>query len=493
MVHAHGAEARLRHAGQWLVEQAGDAGLGVGAVVLAPSRGAANALLRALTSDRGGLLAIERWTLVQLAAELAVHDLAKDGVAPVSGLGTEALAARAVAQCLADDQLRYFTPVARLPGFARALTRTLSQLRGNQVTTESLLAGSDAARDLGQLLRAYETSLDRWSLIDAPGLLRRAHRSLRDRDTPDPRLGRPLLVLDVVPAYRSEQALLDALIRQAPRSLVTFPTPDAAARRAFEDVLVGDVVDLDSDDHARPTPNRLARLRTGIFAPESAVDLQDTDDSQDPDDPQTTARDNSLDFFGAPGESRECVEITRRIRGAADDGMPFDDVAILLRDPSSYLPLVEDALQRAEIPAYFTRGTARPHPAGRAFLALLACADERLSAARFAEYLSLGEVPALDEDGAPAEPESVPWVAAEGDQLVFASLFQPPPDPEPSATDPGAERDADSARGATANLDASHAGTLRAPKRWERLLVDAAVVGGRDRWARRLSGLEAEL
>ncbi len=28
--------------------------------------------------------------------------------------------------------------------------------------------------------------------------------------------------------------------------------------------------------------------------------------------------------------------------------------------------------------------------------------------------------------------------------------------------------------------------------RWERLLVDAAVIGGRDRWDRRLRGLEAE-
>ena len=39
----------------------------------------------------------------------------------------------------------------------------------------------------------------------------------------------------------------------------------------------------------------------------------------------------------------------------------------------------------------------------------------------------------------------------------------------------------------------SIAGTLRTPLYWERLLVDAAVIGGRDRWARRLDGLEHEL
>src|SRR6185437_14259941 len=36
-------------------------------------------------------------------------------------------------------------------------------------------------------------------------------------------------------------------------------------------------------------------------------------------------------------------------------------------------------------------------------------------------------------------------------------------------------------------------GALRAPWRWERLLVDAAVIGNRERWERRLRGLGAEL
>jgi len=36
-------------------------------------------------------------------------------------------------------------------------------------------------------------------------------------------------------------------------------------------------------------------------------------------------------------------------------------------------------------------------------------------------------------------------------------------------------------------------GTIRAPRQWERLLVDAAVIGGHDRWVRRLEGLRKEL
>ena len=74
-------------------------------------------------------------------------------------------------------------------------------------------------------------------------------------------------------------------------------------------------------------------------------------------------------------------------------------MAIALRAPQHYAGLLEHALERAGVPAYFERGTRRPHPAGRAFLALLACALDNLSARRFAEYLSLGQVPYAGANG----------------------------------------------------------------------------------------------
>src|SRR5690606_24456297 len=98
----------------------------------------------------------------------------------------------------------------------------------------------------------------------------------------------------------------------------------------------------------------------------------------------------------APGEGRECVEIARRILAEVRDGIRFDEIAVLLRAPQRYVGLLEHAFRRAGIEAYFDRGTERPHPAGRAFLAILACKCEKLSARRFAEYLSLAQVPQLD-------------------------------------------------------------------------------------------------
>src|SRR5256714_1549754 len=151
-------------------------------------------------------------------------------------------------------------------------------------------------------------------------------------------------------------------------------------------------------------------------------------------------------LLSAPGESRECVEIARLVRREAERGIPFDRMAVMLRAPGQYRPLLEEAFARAGIPAHFASGTQQPNPAGRAFLALLACAADGLSARRFAEYLSLGEVPQA-VSGAPPEDLDAPVVA----------------------------------------------GALRAPWRWEQLLIDAAVIGGRERWKRRLDGLEAQL
>ncbi len=81
-------------------------------------------------------------------------------------------------------------------------------------------------------------------------------------------------------------------------------------------------------------------------------------------------------LFSAPGEGREAVEIIRRVLDEAARGVPFDEMAVFLRAPQHYLGLLEHACARGQVPVYFDRGTRRPDPAGRAFVALLSCADD---------------------------------------------------------------------------------------------------------------------
>ena len=183
----------------------------------------------------------------------------------------------------------------------------------------------------------------------------------------------------------------------------------------------------------------------------------------------------------------------------AEAGVPFDQMAVFLRTPQHYLGLLEYGCVRAGVPAYLDRGIRRPDPAGRAFIALLSCAVEGLSARRFDEYLSLGQVPRVSRKASP-EPRATgpePRVTSHGPVVPHDELFaftgeqeDDPESPEDIAAEQELVLDSDD--------EAVIAGTLRAPWKWEELVVESAVVGGRTRvdggtrWRRRLDGLAAD-
>lgn len=424
--------------------------------MLAPGRGAADEMVRSVCARGTPVWGVHRLTPMALAAELAAGRLARTGCAPISGLAREALAAHAARRTRQAAELEAFAPVAAFPGFARALARTLETIRNHGVDPDRLARAGASGRDLARLAAAYRAELERWSLADAAGILHHA-RAMIDSGVRHPLLDRALLLLDVSASHRRLHEFLAALVLRAPAVMASAPSSDPTALRALESMLGQAATQLDATPVAG---SRLERLRRYLFAT-----------ARDHATPATDAQDLSLGFFSAPGEGRECVEIARRVRDLAAAGTPFDRIAVALRDARRYLPRVEEAFARARIPVYVTRGLRRPHPAGRAFLALLACAAEDLSASRFAEYLSLGEAPASGPASASAA-AAMPWVATGG-----------------LADQADADQDRDERAGAVDHR-ASRAEALRT-RGWERLLNDAAVVGGRARWTRRLDALAA--
>jgi ATP-dependent helicase/nuclease subunit B len=415
-------------------------------LILAPTRTAAHEL--AITAFQSGCQGIHAFTLIQLAAHLAVQPMGRRALAPISRLGIEAIATRIVNAAHRSRKLRYFSPVAQTPGFPRALARTIAELRLQNVPTRELLSIGPPGQDLAHLMQLYEQELEQRSLADLPMLLAIAAEEAAanaNRFT-----GLPILIVDLTMESDSHEKFLAALIEKSSDVLATAISGDEQSVAA---VLKLAPEDLDRE----PAITTLDRVRAWLF-------------SQDQ--PPAAPADPEL-LFSAPGESLECVEIARRIRTLAAQGTPFDRIAILLRNVEQYQPLLEEALRRAAIPGYFSRGAARPDPAGRAFLALLACASDGCSASRFAEYLSLGQLPPVDQDGAPIKP--IPqWVPP--DDEILANFSSAPPAPE-----------------TTPLQNSTDETTLAVPIGWEKLLVDAAVIGGHHRWARRLRGLRAEL
>ncbi len=459
---------------------------GTEAILVGASRGAADDLARAIARRAGATFGLTRFSLTELAARVA----AIGGGRRMAGseAASEAMAARAVHEAGEAHELAYFAPVAKMPGFPRALARTLHELRLAAVSVERLAAAGVAGRnggaaalgDLARLLDRVEAELARAGVNDRAALFQLATTVWRT--APVRWAGLPLVLLDVTIDSTSERAFVTALVDRAPAALATVPDGDARASDSLRQL--GGAMDVQPDLAGEDTD--LAHLRRYVFTSER---------------PPRRAPAGDVRLFSAPGEGREAVEIVRRVLDEAAKGVPFDDMAVLLRAPQQYLGLLEHACARGDVPVYFDRGTRRPDPAGRAFVALLSCAVEGLSAKRFDEYLSLGQVPRFDSrasSAAHSTPEGDPHMVERLNSLtvlprdeVFANLqgMDTVDDSESAARDvPTTDSDE----------DAIVAGTLRSPWKWEELIVESAVVGGRTRadgkarWRRRLDGLAAD-
>jgi ATP-dependent helicase/DNAse subunit B len=345
---------RLFEAREWLVDRSREREV----VVIAPTQRAADDFARAACPAAGGLLGVHRATLGHLAADLSARPLAKERAARLSPLGTEAVATRSVHAVRTARSLRYFGPVAETPGFGRAVARTIAELREARVRPEELRAGHAASEDLANLLEAYEAELARLRLADRTKVLAtaietaaaRAHRLV----------GLPILFLDLIPRSTIEAELIGALARASSEVLATAPCEEQEDLQRLEGALG---VTAERMIPVEPS-GTIDRVRRYVFA--ASVPSGEPDDT--------------FELFSAPGEAREAVEIARRIKRLAEQGVAFDRIAILLRTAESYQLLIADALRRAQIPGFFTHGTKRPDPAGRALLLLLACAAEGLTA-----------------------------------------------------------------------------------------------------------------
>jgi hypothetical protein len=473
--------ARVQHGELWLV---------------GASRGAVDDLSRSVARECGATIGLHRFSVTQLAARLAAPVLADARLAPATYLGSEAVAARATFEAQRDGSLNYFGPVASTPGFPRALARTLQELRLAHVPSSALSLLPLGGSDLAVLLERFEQQFAEASATDRATLFSAATRVLRARPSPTSSeqsrdASVPLLLLDVPFDSPVEFDFLSALIASSPDVLITVPFGDIQALQRLESLgITADVLDPTSIP-ATGSGSDLAALRRYLFARTQ---------------PPLREPAGDVRFFSAPGEGRESVEVARRILEEARSGVPFDEIAVFVRSPERYAGLLEHAFKRAGIPAWFDRGTVRPHPAGRAFLAVLACAGEKLSARRFAEYLSLAQVPQADapritEFIVPDDEILGPVVDAARSQSVGlaseldfeltsheAGIPNPPPAPQSGYGAAGESR-VPTAADDHAVVD----GSLRAPWKWETLIVESAVIGGDPaRWHRRLDGLAQE-
>jgi len=315
-------------------------------LVIASVRTAAEEVARIVCTE--SLVGVRACALRDLVTELSAAGMNRRELAPVGRFVREALAARVAAGALDRGELTYLAPVAGFPGFPSALADTFEELRLNPARLDRLWDSGASGPDLARLLDAYSRELSARGLADHADRVRLAREAATVGGAAIREMA--IVALDVTPRTQLERELFGLILRtaRAQLDLRLEPVPVAPA-------------------------SSLGSLQRYLFSGDPVPPRED---------------DGSLAIFSTSGEALECVEIARHISAAAGRGVPFDEMAILLRSPERYQAPVTEGLRRASIPVYCARGTLRPDVAGRSFLALLECAEEGLSASRFAEYLS---------------------------------------------------------------------------------------------------------
>jgi ATP-dependent helicase/nuclease subunit B len=485
----HDSATRLSASSEWLNSYSPDAEI----LIVSPTREAGDEFVREAALKSGARFGLTRFTLNHLAARLAASELARAGLVPASSLALTAVAARSIHLLHTTGNFSYFEPVAEKPGFPVAVARTLEELRMNRVGPEQIAKLTRGGADLAALSESVARELAEAQIADRARVFEAAIK-VAQHPTPLHPLDLPLLLLDVALISAREEQLIAALARRAPVVLATAARGDERTIAFLENALGCKAVEAGAvspqisgafgsrilADQRRPAAQQSEKI-SGELTHASSLTLLKRhlfeDSCCDP-----ANLDETVKLTSWPGEARECVEIARSIQQEAAGETAFDRIAVFLRSPVEYGSHLEEAFRRAAIPAYFARGTSRPDAAGRALLALLACKFEGLSARRFAEYLSLAQVPDPSSN-ASGDAAAAHWTPPRHDLLPAPVGLDSEEETQPEEAPLPVELEGKSI------VD----GTVRAPWRWERLLVESAVIGSEDRWERRIAGLEREL
>ena len=393
-------------------------------LVVGPGRHPADRLVQELAEARGrqtGILGAFRFGFSVLADRLAGPELSARGLRHLTPATRLAAVIRVLHRAAKEGRLGRFERVAEGPGLATRLAHTFSDLRLAGVPVRAV---EEADPALGGLFGDYLATLAASHLADRTDVLAAARQRIESH--PRAPVGLPLVFLDVPLRDRAAKRLAGSLAAASPNVFWTIPAGDRSGETWVreQDVLPLEGTDGDERTAGDDAVASAQRHLFGTCRPGREV-----------------AR-HGLSVISAPGAAAEAIEHARTFLAEAAGGVPFDRMAVLLSEPAGQAAAFREAFERGGIPAFFEAGTRRRHPAGRAFLVLLDCALDRLSATRFAEYLSLGETPARRL----AEPD-----AGDGENGTEA------------------------------------AAAFVAPRRWERLILDSEVIGGLDRWERRLA------
>ena len=378
---------------------------------------AAVELPRRLASAGRAVAGLYPFKVMDLARAIAEPALLGRGLL-AWGAGHDALlAARLIEETTGPRGLRLAPELPRAP-VAAALARTLSSLRRAGIEPPRLESLADRAaattedrdrlRAVAALYRGFHDAIE-GRFADSATILRAAREHLAEARWLQ---GAEVLVVDDLELDGLEAAFVSDLARSLPVRVLHHDRPlgvgagSFAAWAATRGIATAALSDTVLAPLAPPAaPPALMRLRTQLFDPPAGEPTHDP----------------SLTLMTGPGEAAEVRGIVRRLLRAAADGVPFEEMGVILPRPDPYAPLFTDLLERLGVPH-------RLHPslplrtgrAARSLLLLFRCRG--LARAAVLELLTFAPVPFEELLAAGETPRTAQWDAISRDAGIVSGL-----------------------------------------------------------------------
>lgn len=381
-------------------------------MLVVPSLAAAVELPRRVANTGKALAGVYPFRLRDLARAVAEPHLLGRGLRPWDGGHAAHLAERLIEEHQAFPVLAGAGPRAPL---ARRLAATLGALRLSGVAPDvvrRLAEGASAddaerLRDVARLYGAYTERIEA-AFADPVTVLRAA----AERAATTPWLaGVPVLVTDDLDLSTEEARLVEALCRRGPVHRVARAAPPRLAAGGSE-VRVARAVPALPPEQTVLAPilsssasAGLSRLRTTLF---EVPDGQPADDG-------------TVELVTAPGEAGEARAVARRLLAAAAEGIPFEEMAVLLPVAEEYATLFTDLFGRLGVPCRLHPSLPLRHGrAARSLLLLLRC--RKLTRPAVLEFLTFAPVPFETMLGPETPPAPAQWDLISRDAGVVSGL-----------------------------------------------------------------------
>ncbi|MFH1349492.1 MAG: hypothetical protein ABII26_01010 [Pseudomonadota bacterium] len=303
-------------------------------LLFVPSYSVGNQIGENLAKAMGSWINLRVTTVAGYAQELIALDLGKEGIRLIDTHENFLI----IEEILRGDEFLggigcYFEGAPDIPGIIRCLGNTIHELRmagirAADIAPESFIV-PQKAEEIQRLLDSYEAFLSKNRRIDRAGLIAMAIRKVQSGEKPSEK--RIIMVLSDFPLARLEKQFI-GLVGGEELKVIRHSKPAAleTPARYFEV--------LDREQHK-------------IFEPESDIDLLHW--LYQPKEAPSPINDGSVSLFHALGESNEVREVFRRI---LSQGLPLDDVEILVTKTDPYISLIHEIASSLDIPVTFSGG-----------------------------------------------------------------------------------------------------------------------------------------